>query len=311
MVHISPDAVRMHGEYAIAFVKIGPQRVAHISEQAFQDIVLSTNNWRNFVNIEEKYDIMMENFCEFERACFDIALRHMLFEIPDDIFLGETALLNRNLLNYLTSTTMYIDQTKRHLTNVCGRGSPEIAQFNELLVSLKNSNAGMFILEHLRNFAQHASGAIDSISIGGSRSQLNQKDITVYDVFAAIDLDGLRNDRKSGERVANRETELRGRSVQDLMRDAADGLSCLHDAVREMLRDKIGSARNSIEAGIAVYDDGLISGADVNGLAAIKFSSHGIMIDKAYISKHQIERFDSFVRKNQRLSDLRKRRVMS
>jgi len=60
-----------------------------------------------FLGIEEKLDLLLENYAEYERCLFDLAFHRLLFQDLDWISAqGDRQLMNRRLANLLSAARL-------------------------------------------------------------------------------------------------------------------------------------------------------------------------------------------------------------
>jgi hypothetical protein len=81
------------------------------------------------LGLEQKFNIVRENYAEFERAVLNVAVNQMVFSEDDwGTLVGEVYTINRHLLNLLAAASSYRDQVKLDLASVFGPGSSVVEQ---------------------------------------------------------------------------------------------------------------------------------------------------------------------------------------
>jgi hypothetical protein len=83
---------------------------------AMQRIYLATD-------VEEKLDLLLENYLEYERELLNLGLQSSLFtSIDDHRVFREAQLINRRTANLLTAARMYIHQVKHSVSKYFNSG---------------------------------------------------------------------------------------------------------------------------------------------------------------------------------------------
>lgn len=310
MRKIAPEEISENGRFGLALMIARADDFIFITEGMHREIVSAQKFLLESALIEEKFDIVLENYYDFERELLEISLRHMLFDVSDDIFSGVTASINRRVLNYLTATTMYFDHLKRHFVQLFGRGSPEAAAFEEHSLKVEDDNAGYFLLNYLRNFSQHAGHAVIGVSVGTTSRRIGPESVSLYETKAVIDFPSLMSDRKGGEEIKARESDLIGRDIQDLLRHAMDGLSSVHENLRSIVAPKLERCVGATNAAVATFEAGSRLFEEPYGLATVELDDLGRLVTSHYLMLRQMKRHREFVRKNRSLDNLCRRRVI-
>lgn len=108
------------------------------------------------LSMEEKYDIIIQNYKEFELLILELTLNHQLYRGKDwsDIK-GELLEVNRKLINVLTSTKLYIDQLKHSAKIVFESSSQDVQTLDNYISAQYDSNPSYRFFEALRNHVQH------------------------------------------------------------------------------------------------------------------------------------------------------------
>jgi len=87
-----------------------------IDEIGYLSANIARQNLLEILFLEEKLDLVMENFYEYETELLSIASRMMIFGHDDHISMSrERYLVSRRIVNLLTAGRMYIDQSVQHV----------------------------------------------------------------------------------------------------------------------------------------------------------------------------------------------------
>jgi uncharacterized damage-inducible protein DinB len=189
------------------------------------------------LRIEEKYNMLLENYEEFEKALLGATLNHVLFSEPvwaSLVSMGyQTA---RRLQNVLSMARLYIDQVCHDLRVMYGSDAANLATFEEWTHQEYESRLGYRTMEALRNFMQHRSLPVQGMSIGGERRELASGSFNVYTIRPTIDIVEIREEGGFKPSVLA-ELEAIGHEVplKQLLREYIEGLANVHHRLRVML----------------------------------------------------------------------------
>ena len=150
--------------YAQVGCAVGP--LLEIKKQDFIEIKKMYSECRKFLWIEEKFNILKENYLEFKKE-----IKHF-YKIIDQNQTNESNLkkliskkiiqYNRLVFNFLSSVRLYIDQVQKDLNSI----NPEYKQkFKNKTNILYDDNIEYQIMELLRNHMQHQGLIIEEILI--------------------------------------------------------------------------------------------------------------------------------------------------
>lgn len=288
---------------------LGSSKSIAISSETFAEVAEAHAFYVNVILIEEKYDTVVENYYEFERELIEIAARHMLFEITDEVFFGQTSLINRRLLNLLSATKMYIDHTRKQLIAMFGRKSNLVVSISEKSEAVKAANTGYLLLEQIRNYSQHAGYAVEYFSVGASSTRTNDKVLRYYDLRAKINIDNILGDPRIDRSLRDKASEIQGRDAKDLIRDGIDGVSEVHQHLRDGIDLHLTARRDVLHAALALYQNQEPMYANESPILVKKENSTTAF--HRYISRDIIHRLENYRRKNKQLRGLTNRRVIS
>lgn len=103
-----------------------------ITAEQFNDIRAAKERLMFGVGIEEKLDLLLENYAEFERTLLNMALEYSIFPGKSQALLdGGTHLANRRMVNFLTTARLYLDQVSHDFSNIYGRDSDQHESFKQ------------------------------------------------------------------------------------------------------------------------------------------------------------------------------------
>lgn len=135
---------------------IGPFPKFELTRSEFDNIKSAKIGLATILQIEEKYNILKENYAEFEKELLDIALSHSMFTpIVWSASMEELYAVNRRLANFLTTARLYLDQVSHDLSTLYGSSTSIPCDF-KVMTNLEYDNSiGYRVMEALRNYIQH------------------------------------------------------------------------------------------------------------------------------------------------------------
>src|SRR5215467_1784110 len=103
-----------------------------ISAAEFQEIKIARANLLEALFIEEKMDIVIENYLEFETEILSSSARQMV-QHDFSYFSAQSQrnLFSRRIMNFLSASRGYLDQTQHHISNIFGEDSPVAVRFQK------------------------------------------------------------------------------------------------------------------------------------------------------------------------------------
>lgn len=215
----------------------------------------------NCLAIEEKYEILISNYLEFEKQIMNRIVSNMIREEHgySDLFTIRLK-LNVCLVNLLTSARLYVDQLQQHVV-ACMPENSAVKKSIEALFSKEYDTYFEYrFMEALRNYVQHRGIPVHWISSGARWTNLSKDGLMEYSIIVASLRSFLQEDTKFKKSVLD---EI-GDKV-DLIsstRCYIESLSNVHEAVRQMIKTSVANARKLLEVAHSqyreVYDKSLV-----------------------------------------------------
>lgn len=232
-------------EYGLTRGVLSSDHFVPITEKGFTRTRLARDRSHRVLDIEEKLDMVLQNYVEYEHELLQITLRSALFNPGGwSDFRDIIHQINRRLVNLLSTSRLYVDQL-RHDALPLLRASVDGTDIVKAITSREyDSRLGYRTMEALRNYVQHRGLPLHSVTLGGGwvdtpDGERRKEKTTLY-----LNVQTLSEDEKFKRSVLE---ELRGGNrklpLKPLVRDYITGLICVQQAVREKL------------AGIVMNDD--------------------------------------------------------
>lgn len=218
---------------------------------------------------EQRYQLLLENFREYEQSLLDIALRQMIsWQVDWADFEDIKRLVNRRLSNCLASVLLYLDQGKRDLPVVIGDGLSAKGWFQKTTDQQRSRHLGFQLMEVLRDVIQHQELPIQSFALPMTRhGDLPETSRISFNALAFVELNDLRTliygggrrqkqfDQASFKRLEARADRKGHVDLSPLLREYVEGVSEVHAAFRDLAEARVASARKIMAATIAQYQE--------------------------------------------------------
>jgi len=145
-------------EYALT--PLFPPRDDRISLTAEQYTHLSRakNALIATIGIEQKFDLLLENYVEYESELLNLGLRLVAFRHSQwHAFQQESLGVTRRLVNLLSAARLYVDQMSDDVSGVFGEEHEICAAVKRTSSARYDASFGFRLMETLRNAIQHRS----------------------------------------------------------------------------------------------------------------------------------------------------------
>ena len=132
--------------------------VLEIAGDEFTQITQATRTLRTLLGLEEKFDIVLENYLEYEQALLGVNLQRMLLQDLD----GSTAmtsipLINRKVVNYLLTARVYLNQLQHDVKTIDCEPSRLVPLLQQIVSAQYQQSPGFRLLEALGKSLPHRS----------------------------------------------------------------------------------------------------------------------------------------------------------
>ncbi|AOT71416.1 hypothetical protein Gferi_18920 [Geosporobacter ferrireducens] len=217
-----------------------------------------------FLWIEEKFNIISENYLEWEKEIFDIY--NFILENTNDKQESDQiiktqgkksiVMLNRRLANILGSIRMYRDQVSHDLSTISKMLELENLEkdFKEETNNQYDKSIGYQIMEFIRNYMQHQGMIIEKLTAIVPFFNRNQS--TEFLFFAEVDykrikeIKGFKNKIKLINEI---DTNLEWINVVELVRQYFNGIIELHSCYRKITNTIFDEAIENIRHIIGLH----------------------------------------------------------
>lgn len=216
------------------------QDVFVLDEHFYKTAVLARRNLLDTAFLEEKFDIVMENFNEYEECLLSLASQANIFRnISTERFNQNRSLLDRRIINLLASSSMYTDQAKVFFKKVFGKKSKELLSLESHMEAIRVENLGFRVCEYLRNYTQHYNIPINSLLVHRDYGKDGEDSVIGESIIPYIKLSILSEDKKFFDSIGTELIALTtGKDnfdVRPLIRQFVHGLGKIQEFIRSIL----------------------------------------------------------------------------
>lgn len=283
-----------------------------ISKEDFETILVSRDRFFNALQIEDVFDLLIENFVEFENDLLNLSMRRMLFHDWDwSTFRGDMALINRRLLNLLATARAYRDHTQRIISVTYGSQSDLLVRLAGSFSHQFDSSEGFRVMEALRNYSQHRGLLVFRLSYNNSLDTPRRLDSrSQCTCIPCLSLKTLREDRAFKTIVLDQlDPTADLLDIRPLVRQYISGFGSAHRQLREWMKDDVSRWRDALLSVQDRYQAECES--QVLGLAAVERDFRGGTVRHVQVFRDFLFEYDRLVRKNLRMDRIELKYVSS
>lgn len=242
-----------------------------ISSDRFLELVLARKILSEALAIEEKYEILLQNYIDLEKVLLVATLEKSVSMRPSySDFFEKRLLYNRMLVNLLTAARLYIDQIPNHVEN-CTNDIEITNLFKKSLNNKYDSLKEYRFMEAVRNYVQHKGLAIDLIANRNYWTEDSTKREACIDIYANAKL--LNDDSKFKKSILKDFEE--NIPLKQCVRVYMTAISEINENARNILFEKVNRARALIQLTMVEYEK--IYPESLVGLSAFKIISEKIV----------------------------------
>ncbi len=284
--------------FAITRAALGERIQIPTSDDEARAIEEAVRGISGALDIEEKFDIVLANFEEYEGALLAMALRAGLFSHGEwSSQIGDLHRLNRLLINLLSTTRLYLDQVPHSLSQLFRADHTIGDEFKRLKEREYNGFLGYRVLEAVRNHTQHRRLPIHELDRNSRRRSCGDTSLLEHTVSAVIHPQEYREDGTFKAAVL-KELEAIGPKVDlaPLVRQFVSCLGRIQAELRALLRPFVSQWDSVVDEAVKQFH---AAGAlDTTGLALVSVTGDGLYDVIAPIFHEPLLRRRDLERKN-------------
>jgi hypothetical protein len=216
-----------------------------ISQEEYAAIRDAKAGLLRLLAIEETFDLVIENYLEFEAALLQAALSSLARrDPPGQRSSEERALFDRRLLNLLAAVKSYVDQVPKHVVGV----RPQAAAIvNATLDDERQTRLGLRAMLALRNVVQHHDSLVHLVAYGSKLpgGVLGAGVAFTVDPYVLPEDLGTDPGMHKHDKLVLDELRALGPKVElkPLVRECVEGLWAVHSVTRS----EVGSSNQELE----------------------------------------------------------------
>ena len=191
-------------EYAVGHYVEDTRERLRISKDDYLWALASTVNLTEALLIQERFDIVIGNFEEFESEILSLALQHSIYaETAPMDFARQRRTLTRRILNLLAACRFYRDQLDHGFSQLFGKKSVIADEIATRRSQHYDSSFSYRLMEELRNAFQHSIVPVRSISASHKRTSWDKDGQIACTVTPQIDREVLQQDRTINRKIGS------------------------------------------------------------------------------------------------------------
>jgi hypothetical protein len=138
-----------------------------LTPDRYSSIIAAKQAYILAVGLEEKMNLLLDNYHEFEAELLKLAdegKRILSPETPLTHRMRARIRLNRRIVNVLTACRLYLDQSEHTLSELFGDKNDEVAAAEERRRAVYDGSLSYRLMEALRNHVQHRGLLVQCVS---------------------------------------------------------------------------------------------------------------------------------------------------
>ncbi|HDH98127.1 MAG TPA: hypothetical protein ENF70_03215 [Deltaproteobacteria bacterium] len=234
------------------------QDTIKVEKDKYEDLLLSRGIFLETLFLEEKFDILMENYYDLEKEILTSSLRYLIFYGNLQNQMHDSRLsITRSLINLLTTCRLFLDQSNHHINLIAGAKSKIKEEYQNLKTHEYESNFSYRILEELRNHAQHKGYPFHIITFSTKLVDPEPGSLVVTSVIPKLSVKRLTGEGGFKQKVLDELSAL-GNDDIDLrphIRSYIDSLQHIHNKIRKSTEDIVTSSINKLDMAYKLFSN--------------------------------------------------------
>ena len=305
----SPAEICSPMKYLVRKQVLAPVPEYAISREEFHKAQRSQSTLRNALSIEEKYEILLSNFIEFEQTALTQVLSNAVRDLDTyDEFFENRVALNARLVNFLSAARLYLDQLPQHMIGETADESH--ARKERLKAKCADQYDAHFeyrFMEALRNYVQHRGIPIHLTTYQSRWQDGPDHRYMEFSIRLVATREKLREDgRFKANILAEMPLEV---EIPHALRQYVEAISEIHCFARGTIQAEVVGARDYVESLHAryaqLYDKSLAT------LSAIELDDDQRLIKSVPLGLEWDDVRIGLQKRNRKLANLTKRSVVS
>jgi len=239
-------------KYILRIHALGTYTEIDLEKTEFDSIKRAKAALSDGLAMEEKYEILISNYLEFEKEILEHAAQLMIrHPLEYDDFFQVRIGFNRKLVNLLTAARLYVDQLHRHVRAIIPNDANVKDEIDKLFSEEYDKNLEYRFMEALRNYVQHRGIPVHLTQFNSFSDDSGEKRSLIFSMEVASQKEYLQEDGKFKKKVLD---EIADRvDLKASTRIYIEGISKVHGAARKLVEQPLKEARSTIETVIDSY----------------------------------------------------------
>lgn len=300
-------------KYILTIHALENNEIVEISQEEYERCKNAKEYLFEALHIEEKVNIVIENYREFEMSLLDLTLKHVLYhDVNWSAFNENRNHINRKFANLLTACRIYLDHLMHHMSNIFGNSSKHIKEIEKAKSNQYDTELGYRIIDELRNYTQHRGFAISSLSYS---SQWNEERTFITDTLipkiSILELEADKYFKKPSKQKIIEELKSFGNDIdiRPFVRTYVSSLGIIQEHVRNIIKEYSLEWEDLINKMIEKYPSNKDKSNYSVGLVIAIMRNDGTYGDVIYLFREYIQRWKKLEQLNSQIKHLPKRNV--
>jgi hypothetical protein len=239
-------------KYVLRIDTSGKNPEVDLDESGYASLKEARSTLSHGLAMEEKYEILISNYLEFEKEILDHAVQSMIRNPTDyEDFFQVRMSFSRRVVNLLSATRLYVDQLHRHLAAIMSHNQNTEAVVRRLFSTEYENRPEYRFMEALRNYVQHRGLPVHLVQVNSHAQDSGRERLLVFSVELVSERKYL---KENGEFKRNVLEEIPEKvDLKMAIRVYVEGISRVHVAARKLVEGSLAEARSIIETAIASY----------------------------------------------------------
>lgn len=309
-------------KYKIALAVSGRHKSVDLTYEDFRRIKKTVEDLPVFVGIEEKFDLVLANYFEYERSLLDLTLHQLVYRKPDwQSYRSDFNLVNRRVVNLLTATRLYTDHISHDISGLLGKDSEIASWFQRELAKEYDSKLPYRTMEALRNVVQHSSLPVHRLGYPMSWENMDLPSSALrFAIVPSLEIRRLEGSKFKSAVLKELEANDARKPSKDkskglvlltpLVREYIEGLARVHEDLRKQISENVAAAEATL---LDVQKRALeVIGNEPPGLPGLSIVAEkelGLWVERIPIFLDLLEYRQALLKKNSSLSNFSQRYV--
>jgi hypothetical protein len=294
--------------YNLRIWALGHGAGIELTETEYSAIVTAMDRIYIARDIEEKLDLLLENFLEYERDLLSLSLKSSLFTSLDDHEVDlETQLINRRVVNLLSTARMYIDQVCHSAAKLL-RSNPDL-DLKALFAVEYDTHLEYRVAESLRNFSQHRALPVHQVAWPSAWEEMDSESSRRlrFGLIPSISIDELEAEGGFKASVL-KELKDSGKtyfSLTLILRRYLESLATVHAQIRASVSEQAEKDHQVVQVALERARQELTE--DLVGLVVTEGADPVHVDEHHFVNERSWRRREFLVKKNSVLNNLSRR----